>query len=178
MPDVLIGEKRNYGIDCRKAIWASDEIHSIYHSCGLPDILCDADFVVETEDAILLIEYKNASIPEARAHATTTTGYDPFQSEKFNKIVSKYYDSLHYLRLMGKEKPIHYIFVLEYPKGDPASRRMLRNRLKKRLPFRLQEQFSTGIRLIDSVSVMNISEWNADTNYGKYPILPVSQLGT
>ena len=80
MPDVLIEEKRNYGIDCRNAVWASDEIHAIYHSCGLPDILCDADFVVETEDAILLIEYKNANTPEARAHATATTEYDPFQS--------------------------------------------------------------------------------------------------
>lgn len=178
MPNVLIEEKRNYGIDCRNAVWASDEIHAIYHSCGLPDILCDADFVVETEDAILLIEYKNANTPEARAHATATTEYDPFQSEKFNKIVSKYYDSLHYLRLMGKEKPIHYIFVLEYPKGDSVSRKMLRNRLKKRLPFRLQEHFDTGIRLIDSVSVLNISEWNADVNYGQYPIIPIAQLGT
>lgn len=178
MPDVLIEEKRKYGIDCRNAIWASDEIHAIYHSCGLPQILCDADFVVETEDRILLIEYKNASIPEARAHATAATGYDPFQSEKINKIVSKYYDSLHYLRLMRKEKPIHFIFVLEYPKGDSASRKMLRNRLKKSLPFRLQEQFDTEIKLIHHVSVMNISEWNADPVFGRYPILLVSQLDT
>lgn len=55
---------------------------------------------------------------------------------------------------------------------------MLRNRLKKRLPFRLQEHFDTGIRLIDSVSVLNISEWNADVNYGQYPIIPIAQLGT
>lgn len=178
MPGVLIEEKRNYGIDCRNAIWASDEIHSVYHSCGLPDILCDADFVVETEDSILLIEYKNASVPEARAHAATTKEYDPFQSDKFNKIVNKFYDSLHYLRLKGKEKPIHYIFVLEYPKGDSASRKMLRNRLKERLPFKLQEKFDMGIRLIDSVNVVNISEWNSDTIFGRYPILPVSQLGT
>ena len=178
MPDILIEEKEKYGIDCRNAIWASDEIHKIYHSCGLPEILSDADFVVETEDAILLIEYKNANIPEARAHAAEEKEYNPFQADKFNKIVSKFYDSLHYLRLMGKEKPIHYIFVLEYPKGDSASRKLLRNRLKKRLPFQLQEKFDTGIRLIDSVSVMNISEWNLDINYGRYPILPVSQLGT
>jgi len=178
MPDVLIEEKGNYGIDCKNAIWASDEIHTIYHSCGLPEILCDADFVVETEDTILLIEYKNANVPEARAHATEATEYDPFQPKKFNRIVSKYYDSLHYLRLIGKEKPIHYIFVLEYPKGDSVSRKLLRNRLKKRLPFKLQDQFDTGIRLIDSVSVMNISEWNENATYGQYPILPVSQLGT
>ena len=56
MPKVLIEEKGKYGIDCRNAVWASDEIHTMYHSCGLPEILCDADFVVETEDNILLIE--------------------------------------------------------------------------------------------------------------------------
>lgn len=178
MPKSLVEEKGKYGIDCRNAVWASDEIHTIYHSCGLPEILCDADFVVETEDKILLIEYKNANIPEARIHAAASAEYDPFQSKKFNKIVSKYYDSLHYLRLMGKEKPIHYIFVLEYPKGDSASRKMLRNRLKRSLPFRLQERFDTGIKLIDSISVMNIAEWNEDVYYGKYPILPVSQLDT
>lgn len=50
MPNALIEEKKNYGIDCRNAIWASDEIHTVYHSCGLPEILCDADFVVETGD--------------------------------------------------------------------------------------------------------------------------------
>ena len=95
MAGVLIEENGNYGIDCRNAVWASAEIHDAYHACGLPGILCDADFVLETTDRILLVEYKNSAVPEARAHATETTEYDPFQSEKFNKIVSKYYDSLH-----------------------------------------------------------------------------------
>lgn len=178
MPAILIEENRKYGIDCKNALWATDEIHNLYHSCGMSDILCDADFIVETEDSILLIEYKNANIPEAREHATAETEYNPSQPKKFNKIVSKYYDSLHFLRLKGKEKPIQYIFVVEYPKGDPVSRKLLRNRLKERLPFKLQERFDTGIKLIESVSVMNIVEWNADENYGRYPILPVDQLGT
>lgn len=178
MPDVLIEEKRNYGIDCRNAVWASDEIHEAYHACGLPEILSDADFVLETPDSILLVEYKNSNVPEARVHATEGTEYDPFKSDKFNKIVSKYYDSLHYLRLLGKEKPIHYVFVLEYPKGDSASRRLLRNRLKKRLPFGLQDHVGTGIKLIESVNVVNIEEWNGNETYGQFPIKPVTQLGT
>ena len=178
MPDVLIEEKKNYGIDCRKAVWASDEIHEAYHACGLPEILCDADFVLETTDSILLVEYKNSNVPEARAHATHATEYNPFQSDKFNKIVSKYYDSLHYLRLLGKEKPVHYIFVLEYPKGDSASRKALRNRLKKRLPFSLQDRVGTGRKLIESVNVVNIDEWNIDAIYGQFPIKPVALLGT
>lgn len=175
MPGILTEENGNYGIDCRKAVWASDEIHTVYHTCGLPNILCDADFAVETEEHIYLIEYKNANIPEARAHAKPGTEYDPFQSEKFNKIVNKYYDSLHYLRLKGKEKPICYIFILEYSKGDSVSRRLLRNLLKKRLPFELQEKLGTGIKIIDAVDVVNIAEWNADVNYGRFPIIPVAK---
>ena len=177
MPDVLIEEKKNYGIDCRKAVWASDEIHEAYHAYGL-DILCDADFVLETSDSILLVEYKNSNVPEARAHATENTEYDPFQQKKFDKVVRKYYDSLHYLRLLGKEKPIHYVFVLEYPKGNSTSRKLLRNRIKDHLPFGLQEHMSTGIKLIESVDVVNIDEWNANVFYGQFPIKPVALLGT
>ena len=178
MPDVLIEEKRNYGIDCRKALWATDEIHEAYHACGLPEILCDADFVIETSDSILLVEYKNATVPDALAHATERTAYDPFQQKKFDKVVRKYYDSLHYLRLLGKEKPVHYIFVLEYPKGNSTSRKLLRNRLKCRLPFGLQERVGTGIKLIESVNVVSIDEWNANTIYGQFPMKPAAQLGT
>ena len=178
MPNVLIEEKKNYGIDCRKAVWASDEIHEAYHACGLPEILCDADFIIETTDSILLVEYKNSNVPEARAHATSATEYNPFQTDKLNKIVSKYYDSLHYLRLLGKEKPVHYIFVLEYPKGNSTSRKALRNRLKKRLPFSLQDRVGTGRKLIESVNVVNINEWNIDAIYGQFPIKPVPLLGT
>ena len=97
MPDVLIEENGKYYFDCHNAIWATDEIHTVYHSCGLPEILSDADFAIETEDS---------------------------------------------------------------------------------LPFQLQKRFDTEIRLIDSVSVLNISEWNLNTDYGRYPILPVSQLPT
>lgn len=170
MPDFLIEENENYGIDCRNAVWASDAIHKAYHDCGLPNILCDADFVIETTDSILLVEYKNANVPEARAHATKGTAYDPLQSDKFNKIVRKYYDSLHYLRLLGKEQPIHYILVLEYPKGDSVSRKALRNRLKNHLPFKLQEMTDTGIKLIEAVDVVNIDEWNDNSVYGQFPI--------
>ncbi len=178
MPGVLIEEKRKYGIDCANAVWASDNMHAIYHKCGLPHILCDTDFAVETDDFILLIEYKNANIPEAIAHVNKGSEYNPFDKNKFDKIVRKYYDSLHYLRLEGKSKPVQYIFVLEYPKGDPVTRKMLRNRLKERLPFELQDQFTKGIKLIEKVDVVSIEEWNANGLYGRFPIKPVAPLGT
>lgn len=179
MPGILIEEKGKYYIDCKNAQWETGNIHDLYHSCGLPDILCDADFAIETkENTILLIEYKNANIPEAIAHASATKPYDPFEQDKSNKLIRKFYDSLHYLRLSGKEKPVDYICLLEYPNGDYISRKRLRNRLKKRLPFKLQEKFNTGIKLIESVSVVNIDEWNNHTVYGQFPIKPMDKQET
>lgn len=177
MPGVLIEEHRKYGMDCANAVWASDEMHGVYHSCGL-SILCDTDFVVETEEYILLVEYKNANIPEAVKHATKGSKYDPCKEEKFNKIARKYYDSLHYLRLVGKTKPIQYIFVLDYPGGNSVSRKLLRERLKTQLPFKLEERFNNGIiNPIKEVAVVNLDEWNAHELYGRFPFRPIDSLG-
>ena len=178
MPGVLIEENKHYGIDCSAALWASDEMHETYHMCKLPHILCDVDFAIETENRVLLVEYKNANIPEAVAHADRSKEYNPFDEDKFNKLVRKYYDSLHYLHLCGKYKPVCYVFVVEYPKGDSTSRKMLRNRLKKQLPFKLQEKIDMGIKMIESVNVLNINEWNEHEDFGIFPIKPVEQLGT
>lgn len=175
MPDLLIEEKRNYGIDCTKAIWATDEIHDIYHACGIPHILSDADFAVEIEEYILLIEYKNANIAAARTHVKAEDEYNPFDQKKFDKIVKKFYDSFIYLYLKQKTKPIQYIFVLEYPKGNSTSRKLLRNKLKERLPFKMQQRVNSGVKLIDAVEVLDISEWNNHSVYGKYPIVEMSE---
>ena len=175
MADVLIEEHGHYGFDCSKAVWKSDKIHDIYHACKLSSVLCDVDFVIETEENVILVEYKNSNIPEALAHATPDNEYNPFKGDKLQKIASKFFDSLHYLRVEGKEKPIHFVFVLEYPKGDSASRRGLRNRLKGLLPFELQKQdcFTAGVKLIEAVAVVNIEEWNEDTMYGQFPIVQI-----
>lgn len=87
----------------------------------------------------------------------------------------KFYDSLHYLRLLDKNKPIQYIYILEYPNGDTTARKRLRNRLKMELPFVLQDNIGNGKKLIEHVDVLSIAEWNADNSYGKYPIKQVSE---
>lgn len=176
MPVMLIEEHRRYGIDATDAVWASDDMHALYHACGV-SMLCDADFVLETEAYILLVEYKNAAIREAFAHTADSGGYDPFEDKKIDKIVRKYYDSLHYLRLAGKSKPVRFIFVLEYRNGTSTSRKMLRNRLQRRLPFKLQRRFEACRKLIDAVDVVNIEEWNAHELYGRFPILQVDGAG-
>ena len=88
-----------------------------------------------------------------------------------NKVAEKYYDTLHCLYLMGKNKPKKYIYVLEYPAGNSTSRLFIRNKLKEKLPFRLQAQLTDGtLKLIDEVKVVDIAEWNADPELGQFPI--------
>lgn len=94
-----------------------------------------------------------------------------FQEIVYNMNGSlKIYDSLHYLRLLDKEKPVLYVYVLEYPNGDVTTRKRLRNRLQTELPFSLQEMVGHGKKLIDEVDVVSISEWNSNDIYGDYPI--------
>ena len=93
MNQILVEENGVYGLDCSKAVWATNEIHEKYHKAGLH--LSDADFVIETEDELIMIEYKNASIPDAEKPDV----FNPLEDKKVNGVLRKYYDTLHYLTL-------------------------------------------------------------------------------
>lgn len=80
----------------------------------------------------------------------------PMEDKKILIAARKFYDSLHYLRLLDKNKPIQYIYILEYPNGDATTRKRLRGRLKVELPFVLQDQIGNGKRLIDQVDVLSM----------------------
>lgn len=45
----------------------------------------------------------------------------------------------------------------------------LYHRLKAKLPFALQENIGKQ-KLIEKVEVLSIAEWNADPQYGEFPI--------
>ena len=155
MNKVFVEENGVYQIDCTKALWATDAVHEIYRAnkVGLKDI----DFIIEQEDNILLLEYKNAAIGRAVEHGSN-----------FDPNAEKYFDTLHYLNLLGKTKRRHYVWVLEYPHGSSVTRKMLRNKIMKQLPFQLQTSLSDKVKIIESVDVMSIAEWNE--KYGEYPI--------
>lgn len=163
MNKVFVEENGIYQIDCTKAIWATDAVHEIYRAnkVGLKDI----DFIIEQEDNILLLEYKNAAIGRAVEHGSN---FDPNAEKIINNIPEKYFDTLHYLNLLGKTKRRHYVWVLEYPHGSSVARKMLRNKIMKQLPFQLQTSLSDKVKLIESFDVLSIAEWNE--KYGEYPI--------
>lgn len=168
-----------YSIDCTAALWSTDGIHRYYqdptHTYGVIGFLCDVDFIIETESHILLVEYKNADVPGA-AHPER---FNPSSENKLENVAKKFYDSSHWLYLMGKDKTKIFIYLLEYPAGNSSSRLMVRNKLQQRLPFALQSKITgAGRKLIDDVKVLNISEWNSDVELGKYPFKPVNNANT
>ena len=170
MSNIFTEENGVYRIDCTNALWATDQMHASYQKAGIH--INDVDFVIENESYLLMVEYKNANITEAvNPHA-----FNQMEDKKVSIAARKFYDSLHYLKLLDKTKPVQYIYVLEYPNGDEVTRKRLRNKLKAELPFALQKDIGSGIQLIDKVDVVSIEEWNMDENYGEYPIFQVATV--
>lgn len=179
MAVIYTEENGKYTIDCTAAIWSTDAIHDCYQggrgACGNIGFLCDVDFVIETQDYIILVEYKNANI----ADAVNPGAFNPMTDQKLTNVARKFYDSLHWLFLEGKDKPKKYVYIVEYPNGNSSSRLLLRNKLKDRLPFALQNNATiTHRKIIDEVKVVDISEWNADDELGIYPIQPIIESVT
>ena len=168
MSNIYTEENGMYCIDCSAALWSTSEIHEAYHEAGLT--LKDVDFVIENEEMLILMEYKNANIP----NACRPESFRPQDEDKILKVSRKYFDSLHYLNLLRKDKPKRFVYVVESVHGDAVLRHRVRSLLKDKLPFTLQENMSTGTTLIEGVDVLSIDEWNHDPTYGKYPIMPVS----
>lgn len=169
METLLIDENGEYGLDCTQAVWASDKMHEDYHRAKVQ--LSDADFLLEEANNILIVEYKNADTKKAREARYKTPAFNPMDDKKFTSTVRKFYDSLHYIHLFGKNKPVKYVYVVEAPNSDAIMRKRLRARMKTLLPFALQENINTGISLIDRVDVLSINEWNMHDEYGKYPFV-------
>lgn len=167
MNKIFAEENGIYQIDCSNTVWATDQIHEVYHNAGVQ--LKDSDFLLEDTESLYLVEYKNANV----SNAEKPNAFKPEEDKMVNKIVQKFYDSLHYLYLMNKTKPLEYIYVLEYPKGDVITRKRLRNRMKQKLPFELQNNIGQGKRLIEKVDVLSIDEWNTHEKYGAFPITPI-----
>lgn len=158
---ILTEEKQYYAVNCANAVWATDEQHYVYQK-NTSSFLKDTDWFIETETFIMMVEYKNGTVYKSKEP------FNPLENHYIDCIARKYYDSLHYLTLLEKNKPKKYIYIVEYPNDDSVSRKLLRNRIAQKLPFRLQEKLSTKIKLIDSFDVVSINEWNE-----KYPDFPI-----
>lgn len=159
-------ENHFYTIDCSNALWATDSLNRYYHHYT-QSVLCDVDWIIETKEYMLLVEYKNANIPGC----SNPERFKPKEEKKLINVTRKYYDSIHYLNILNKNKPGKYIYILEYPNGDAVSRLGIQLMLKKRLPFELQNTEDAKKKIIESVEVVSIDEWNE-----RYPLFPLKPV--
>jgi hypothetical protein len=173
MKEKLIEENGEYELECKNALWASDQMHEDYHKANIP--LTDADFLLEDEKNIMIVEYKNSNIQRARAVSYKTPAFNPMEDNKIGNVVRKFYDSLHYVHLLGKTKPVQYVYIVETPNSDSTMRKRLREKIKVLLPFKLQDNMNTGIKLIEGFEVLSIDEWNKHEEYGKFPLVKVNE---
>jgi len=164
---VFVEENGNYQIDFSTAVWSTDQTHVEFHASGT--FLSDVDFVATTDNYTYLVEYKNANV----TNAANPASFQPKDEKRVDNIARKYYDSLHYLAVEGINKPIKYIYIVEYPNAGKTDRKMLRNKISRKLPFRLQS--NKAKKIIEVFDVVSISEWNEHTEYSQFPLTPVLQ---
>lgn len=152
---ILLDENKEYKFDFSilNYVW---DIHDI---ASQTTMLSDVDFITETEKEVLFIEYKNANITNAKnpdamlKKASTETFY--------KKIARKYYDSLLLFWACNKEGrklPIVYVLLIEHPMMDRKIRKMLKEKIKKQLPFNLNDSRIIS-NMISDFHVYNLEEW-------------------
>lgn len=165
---IFTDENESWKFDFSTALWATDQLHAVYTTIK-DSILHDVDFIVEEEQSLLFIECKNANFKDAQY----PNSFHPIKSDSIQNVARKYYDSIHFVKGIGKnqDKKLIYIYIVESRSGSVTERKGIRNRLKDRLPFKLQKKYEFQERMIDDVHVLNIEEWNQ-----KYPQYPASRI--
>lgn len=155
---VFVEENKNYKIDCSKALNLI-EVHGYYSKLG--GLLCDVDAVIELEDEVLFLEYKNSNIPEA----SNPKSFDnKLTTDKhYREIARKYYDSILYMNSIDeiKDKTFKYYYILESARADSVIRNRLTGKIKRKLPFEIQKELPRLSKtLIDDFRILSIKEWN------------------
>lgn len=165
MGKIFTDENKSYQFDFSKSVSATNQLNKIYHNAKIA--LSDVDFIVELDESILFIEYKNANIK----NASNPEAFKPKEDKSLNQVAKKFYDSLVYVNSTYNIKPKSYIYILEAPTADKFLRSQVRKNLKGRLPFLLQKQNNLHSKLIQDLQVLTIDEWNK-----LYPQFPVEEI--
>ncbi len=159
-------EQHIYRIDLRQAKWSMGDHKRLSDLGG--SLLLTVDFVAETENDVLFIEYKNSNISGAE-------NPEQFNEElksdtHFKKIARKFYGSFlccHILNKLNDTKPFKYYYICESTKADTTTRKLLRDKIMRQLPFRIQKTKDQNRKIIHHFDVMSIMEWNL--SFPKFP---------
>lgn len=165
MERIFTDENGFYQIDLSNAVSGTDQLKEKFKTIG--NFLSDADFIAETEEEILLIEYKNTEVenadnPEAFREKISN-------GRLYDSILKKYYGSTFYILACQNSKPVSFILIIESKFIDSVWRKRVCASIKKRLPYRLQQLPEIKPVLIKEFKVLSIQEWNE-----QYSMLPLN----
>lgn len=172
MSKIFYEENHNYKFDFTDAI----DVFEPHDLSQKTTMLADADFVLDLESKIILLEYKNAS-------GRNVTNQEAFRNKIFiaenrvkfcENIAKKFYSTLFLIWACNKndeEKDIEYILLIEHPEIDGRIRKMLRNKIKKQLPFKLLEDIKIKRKILSEFEVLNMDEWHL-----KYPKFTITEI--
>lgn len=164
---ILWDENRNAKFDFTGAIdvFEPHELANLYS-----DYLSDVDFVVEEEEKLICLEYKNANLLNAEKPQVF---YQKLVEEKFwNKMTKKFYGTMFLVWACNKnpaDKPVQYVLLIENnPAMDGALKKKVIMKMKGQLPFIYRDRNEIRRTVIDEFLLIDLKEW--EERYPQYPI--------
>ncbi|MCL2399372.1 MAG: hypothetical protein FWC91_06480 [Defluviitaleaceae bacterium] len=166
MSGIYTEENGKYQIDLTNALYSIGDL-GIKYAKTIGGMQSDVDWIAETEDAMILIEFKSYE------KEGTFPKYEQEKGEQlYQKILKKYYGTVFFLMACGKKKPIYFIWILESPHMDSFVRKKYFQSIKKRLPFELQKLPEIKVKLIENFKIMSVKEWNEE--YSQFPLTKIT----
>lgn len=164
---ILWDENKNTRFDFTGAIdvFEPHELANLYS-----DYLSDVDFVVEEEEKLICLEYKNANFPNADKPQVF---YQKLVEEKFwNNMTKKFYGTMFLVWACNKnpaDKPVQYVLLVENnPVMDGALKKKVIMKMKGQLPFKYRDRNEIRRAVIDEFLLIDLKEW--EERYPQYPI--------
>lgn len=111
-------------------------------------------------------DVNNAANPDAFVDKLTS-------DKQYQSMARKFYGSLIYILGCQKNKKYKYVYVLECRLADSVTRKGLRNKISKKLPFDLQNEPEIKTELINYFEILSVDEWNSNPAYSLFPITAV-----
>lgn len=158
-------KKAKFDFSNAVSVFEPHELANLYS-----EYLSDVDFVVEEEEKLICLEYKNGNIKNAH---NPKAFQDKIAGEEFwKKMAKKFYGTMFLVWACNKnqkEKEVQYVLLMESGLGwDEAAKKRLTMRMLSCLPFKYQTRSEIQRKVIDEFCLMDLKEW--EEKYPQYPI--------
>jgi len=155
------------GVDGRKF---DDETH------GLSHCMKAVDFIVETPDRVLFVEFKDPDQRHAKQKDKDKFVQELLSGKKDDDFVYKYRDSfLYQWASRNLEKPVYYLVLVALSTLTEAELLARTDELKRKLPLEGPESAAWQRQIVAGCGVFNIETWNRILSaYPVSRVVPVS----